>query len=58
MCNRFRSIHAAENSSHPYRQALRFNFAPGWNVAPTDLAPMVIGTLSGPPASAISFTAA
>ena len=49
MCNRFRSIHAAENSPRALREHLRLNFPSGWNVAPTDLAPIVIGTLDGPP---------
>lgn len=49
MCNRFRSIHAAENSARALQGYLRLNFPSGWNVAPTDLAPIVIGTPDGPP---------
>ena len=49
MCNRFRSIHAAENSARALRDHLRLNFPSGWNVAPTDLAPIVIGTMHGQP---------
>ena len=52
MCNRFRSIHAAENSARALQDHLRLNFPSGWNVAPTDLAPIVIGTQSGPPEGA------
>lgn len=49
MCNRFRSIDAAENSARALQEHVRLNFPSGWNVAPTDLAPIVIGTLDGPP---------
>lgn len=49
MCNRFRSIHAAENSARALQGHLRLNLPSGWNVAPTDLAPVVIGTLDGQP---------
>jgi putative SOS response-associated peptidase YedK len=49
MCSRFRSIHAAENSARALQAHLRLNFPSGWNVAPTELAPILIGALDGPP---------
>ena len=49
MCNRFRSIHAAENSPRALREALRFNFEFNPNVAPTDVVPVYMARLDGPP---------
>lgn len=42
MCNRFRSIHAAENSARALRESLRLNYEWNPNVAPTDVVPVFI----------------
>lgn len=49
MCNRFRSIHAKENSPRALRESLRLNFEFNPNVAPTDVVPIFVARLEGPP---------
>lgn len=49
MCNRFRSIHTAENSPRALRESLRLNFEFNPNVAPTDVVPAFLARLDGPP---------
>lgn len=54
MCNRFRSIHAAENSPRALRESLRFNFEFNPNVAPTDVVPVFLARIGGPPEAAMA----